>query len=115
MMSMDVAGRDRRHAQRRGEVAQERVPPRVAALVRTLQLDEETVAAECARKPPGCVRVPNREAVTGTPGEADEPLVQLLQQRLFQCRLGGRLRLLALRSGVRMRRRDQPAEVRVPL
>ena len=63
-----------------------RVAARVAALVRTLQLDEEAVAAERVREPRCCVRVAHREAVARAAGEADEPFVQLLEQLLVERR-----------------------------
>ena len=79
VVRVDVSRRDRRDADRVGELAQARVAARVAALVRPLQLDVEAVAAEGAREPHRRVRVAHREAVARAAGEADEPLVQLLQ------------------------------------
>ena len=58
-----VAGRDRVHLQRLGEVAELRIPSYVAALVRPLQLDEEVVAAEHLREPGGRIRVADRETL----------------------------------------------------
>ena len=93
------------------ELAQVRVAARVAALVRPLQLDVEAVVPEGAREPSGRVRVADREPVAGAAGEADESLVQLLEQRLVEAR---RHRLAVRRvARVRVRRRQQPAEVRV--
>ena len=111
VVRVDVARRDRPDAERGGEVAQVRVAARVAALVRALQLDVEAVAAEGAREPRRRVRVADGEPVARAAGEADEPLVQLLEQRLVEPR---RQRLAVRRvAGVRVRRRQQPAEVRV--
>ena len=64
-----------------GEVAQERVPARVAALVRPLQLDVEALAPERARELGGGVRVADAEPVPRAAGEADEAVVQLREQR----------------------------------
>ncbi len=115
MVRVDVAGRDRRDAQIGCEVAQERVPARVSALVRTLELDEEAVASERAREPGGGVRVADGEAVARAAGEADEAVVQLLEQGLVERRLSRRLGLLPGRPCMCVRCRDQPAEVRVAL
>ena len=111
VVGVDVARRDRPDAERGGEVAQERVPARVPAFVRALQLDVEAVAAEGACEPGGRVRVADREAVASAAREADEPLVLLLEQRLVELRRPG----LAVRrvARVRVRRRQQPAEVPV--
>jgi hypothetical protein len=49
------------------------------------------------------------------PGEADEPVVQLFEQALVQCGICRRLGFPSDRSRVCVRRRDQPAEVRVAL
>ena len=112
-MRVRVAGDERRHAQRRREIAQRGVAPRVAALVRTLQLDEEVLASEDIGEPRRRVRVANGEPVPRAAGETDEPVVQLLEQRRLERR---RQRLASLlRPRPRMRRREQPAEVRVPL
>src|ERR1022692_989634 len=94
-------------------MAQRGVAARVAALVRTLQLDEEVVAAEDSGEPRRRVRVADGEPVPGAAGEADEPLVQLLEQRRVE---RGRQRLATLlRTRSRMCRGEEPAEVRVPL
>src|SRR5581483_5746884 len=58
---VDVARGDRRDVQRLGEVAELRVPARVAALVRPLQLDEEARAAERAGELRRRVRVADGE------------------------------------------------------
>ena len=63
-----------------------RVAARVAALVRALQLDEEAVAAERVREPRRRVRVAHREPVARAAGEADEPVVALLEQRRRRAR-----------------------------
>ena len=65
------------HAEVLREVAQVRVPPRIAALERPLQLDVEAVAAERLRQPRGAVRVAQPEPLARAAGEADEPLVEL--------------------------------------
>src|SRR3954463_11511526 len=93
------------------EVAQRRVPPRVAALERPLELDEEVIAAERMREPRRCVRVANGEPVARTAGETDEPVVLLLEQALVETR-GKRLAPF-FRSRLRMRSCQEPAEVRV--
>ena len=79
-MRVHVAGGDRAHAERLGEVAERGVAARVAALVRALQLDVEAVAAEHAGKVRGGVRVEHGEPVPRAAGEADEPVVQLLEE-----------------------------------
>ena len=107
-----IAGRNRRDAERLGEIAQRRVASHVAALVWTLQLDEEAVAAESLREPRGGVGIADREPVARAAGEADEPFVQLLEQRLLECRRHG-LRLAPGRPRVLVRGREQTAEVRV--
>ncbi len=66
VVRVHVPRRDRPDAERGGKVAQVRVAPRVAALVRPLQLDVEAVAPEGARKPRCRVRVADREPVAGT-------------------------------------------------
>jgi hypothetical protein len=97
--------------QRLCEVAQRGVPPRVAALERPLELDEEVVAAEGMREPRRRVRVADGEPVARTAGKADEPVVQLFEQALVEAR-GKRLAPF-LRSRLRMRSCQEPAEVRV--
>jgi hypothetical protein len=111
VVRVDVAGRDRVDSQRLGEIAQPSEPLRIATLVRALQLDEEALAPERVSKRGGAVRAPQAEPVPRTAGEADEPVVQLRQQRSVQ---GRRERIRTLpRTRPRMRRRQQPAEVRV--
>src|SRR5581483_2470653 len=87
------------------------VPPRVASLIRSLELDVEMVAAEDTGKPRSRIRIVDGEPVPSTTGETDEPLVQLVEQRRVEC---GRQRLRAL-LGTRLRMGcgQQPAEVRV--
>src|SRR5262249_6260602 len=69
MVCMDVAGDERRHPERVGEIAQRGVATRVAALVRTLQLDEEAICAESPREPRRTVRIADGEAVSRAAGE----------------------------------------------
>ena len=61
VVRVDVAGRDGRDAERRGELLERGVAARVAALVRALELDVER-AGERAREPGGAVRVERRRA-----------------------------------------------------
>jgi hypothetical protein len=105
-----VPGRDGRDAERLREVAQRRVAAGVAALVRALQLDVEA-ALEGARERGGGVGVADGEPVPGAAGQADEPLVPLVEEREVKCRRQRRLH--RLRARVRVRRGQQPAEVRV--
>ena len=58
-----VAGRDRRHAERRRQVAQRRVPAHVAALVGPLQLDVEAVRGRPERARPRDSRFARRRRV----------------------------------------------------
>src|SRR5919197_3317793 len=115
MVRVHVAGDERRYADRLGEVAQDDVAAHVAALVRTLQLDEEAVATECLCEVRGGVRVANGEAVPCAAGEADEALVQLLEQRLVERRLRRGLGFFSGRPCVRVRGGEEAAEVRVAL
>jgi hypothetical protein len=108
-----VAGRDRRDAERRRQVAQRRVPADVAALVRALQLDVEAAGERrCERG--GEVRVPHAEAAPGAAGEHDQSLVQLREDARVERGVPGRLRLASRRPCPRVRRGDEAAEVRVP-
>jgi hypothetical protein len=93
-VGVHVAGRDGAHVQRLGEIAQRGVAPRVAAFVRTLELDVEALAAEGAGEPRGSVRIVDGKSLPRTAGETDEPLVQLLEQAYVEC---GRQRLRSLR------------------
>ena len=110
---MDIAGDDRADAGVLGEIAQERVPVCVAPLERALQLDVEALRPEGAGECRGSVRVAHAESVAGAPREADQPFVQLGEQRRIERR---RQQLASfLRPRVRVRGGQQPAEVRVAL
>ena len=109
MMRVDVARHERRHAERLGEVAQRGVAACIPALVRTLQLDEEAIAAECLREPGGGVRVADCEAVACAAGHADEALVQLFEQRLVERWSRGRLGFPSRRPRVRVRCGEEAA------
>ena len=65
------------------------------------------------RKPCSRIRVADGESVARTAGETDEPFVQLLEQVLVEAR---RQHIsVLLRPCVRVRVREQPAEIRVAL
>ena len=64
-VGVDVAGGDGGDPEVLGEVAESRVAADVAALVGTLQLDEEALAAERRASRGGRVRVAHGEAVDG--------------------------------------------------
>ena len=81
MVRVGVTGRDGLHLEGLGEVAQSGVAALVAPLVRTLELDEESIQSEGTRKHGRAVRIAHREPVARAPGKTDEPLVQLGQQR----------------------------------
>ena len=110
---MDVAGGDGIDAEMRGQVAEQRIAPRIAACVGALQLDEEAVTPKGLREPGGSIGVAQAEPVTRAPGEADEPLGEL-RHRL---RLDGRGEehpvLLPGRPRPRMGCGEDPAQVRV--
>src|SRR6187401_377362 len=91
MVRMNVTGDDRPDAERLGEIAQACIAARVATLVRSLELDEETLAAECAGQSRGSIRVAHRDSVPRAAGEADEPVIQLFEQALVQCGIRRRL------------------------
>jgi hypothetical protein len=110
MVRVHVAGDDGGCADVLGEIAQERVPLRVTALERALELDVEAVA-EGPREPHGDVRVAHAEPVARAAGEADEALVRLREKRRIE---RGRHRLGGLRPRARVSGREQAAEVRVP-
>jgi hypothetical protein len=110
MVRVHVPGRDRLSAERPGEVAQRRVPPDVAALVRSLQLDEEALPERPCDRRRG-VRVAHAEPVSRAAGETDEPVVQLEQELDRQRRV--ERRVLGPEPRPRVRRGQQPAEVRV--
>ena len=111
VVGVDVAGDDRLDLERLRELAEPGVPPHVSPLEGPLELDEEPLAAEGLRQARGGIRVPDGEPEARAAGEADEPFVQLLEQRLVERRLERRLALL--RPGVRVRRGQQAAEIRV--
>src|SRR5439155_581646 len=77
LVRVNVAGDDRVDAERTGEVAQQDVAVGVAALVRSLELDEETLATESPGEAGGGVRIADGEAVTRAAGKADQAVVQL--------------------------------------
>ena len=81
-MSVDVARDDGLEAAVGGEVAQERVPARVATFEGALQLDVEALGPERARELDGRVRVADGEAVARAAGEADEALGVALEDLL---------------------------------
>ena len=103
---MDVSGHHGFDTQRLCEMAERDVSPRIAPLVRPLELDEEVVAAEDVSEPDGGVRVEHAETVARAARETDEPVLPLLEQRRVERRLEpvGRVRL-----------GQQPAEIRVAL
>ncbi len=109
---MDVAGDDSADAGVLGKIAQERIPVRVAALERALQLDVEPLGPEGAGECRGRVRVAHTEPVAGAAGEADEPFVELCEQGRIERR---RQQLAFLRPRVGVRGGQQQAEVRVAL
>src|SRR6266702_1261055 len=75
MVRMDVAGDDRRDAELLGETAEGGVVARVAALVRSLELDEEAVRSEGTCQTRGAVRIAHRYSVPRAPGKTHEPVV----------------------------------------
>ena len=84
---VDVSRRDRLDPEVLREMAKRRVTPRIPSLVRSLELDEEALAAERGGEPRGAVLVVEREAVTCTAREADEALVQLCDRLEGDCGL----------------------------
>ncbi len=110
---MDVAGRDRLHAEMLGQAAQQAETPRVSALVRALQLDVEPLAAERAGKARRSVRVEQTEPAPRAAREADEPCVRL-HERVERDR--GRQRFAVLVADAARSRvcgREQAAEIPV--
>jgi hypothetical protein len=89
MVRVRIAGRDGLDAERARELAQLRLPAAITAFERSLQLDEEPVSAERARKAGGGVRVPQPDAVPCASREADESLVPLA--RTGRCAAGRRV------------------------
>ena len=111
VVRVHVTGRDGRRADRLGEVAERGVPPRVAALVRPLQLDVER-AGERLREPGGAVRVDDAEPMPRAARERDETL-RVLGDRL-DARLGRQqLALPSRQTRARVCVGEDPAEVRV--
>ena len=111
VVRVDVAGRDGRHAQVLGEVAEERVPAGVAALEGALELDVEAVRPKASREPRGRVRVADAEPVARTAGEADETRRSTPRASAWSSAGGSGSRLLRPRP--RVRSGQEPAEVRV--
>ena len=112
MVRMGVPGDDGLDAGVLGEIAQERVAARVPALERPLQLDVEALPPERAGELGGGVRVADAEPVARAAGEADEAVVQLREQHGIE---RWRHELSFFGPRVRVRRGEQPAEVRVAL
>ena len=111
VVRVHVAGRDGRHAERLGELVQRVVAPRVAALVRTLQLDVER-AGKRAREPRRRVRVDDAEPLPRAAGQRNEPLGMLGED--VDARPGRQqLALPAGQPGARVRVGEDAAEVRV--
>src|SRR5205823_11967682 len=80
VVRVDVARRDGRNAERRGQLPQHRVATSVAALERPLKLDEEPIAPKGLRQTRRGVRIPHREPMPCAARQADETLVAFLQQ-----------------------------------
>ena len=72
VMCMHVAGRNRRHVERRGELGQPRIAPNVASPVRSLKLDVKRPRKR-ARQARGTLRVGDSQAMTCAAREADDP------------------------------------------
>ena len=111
MMCMRVPCCDHRDAEGFRKVAQDRAPAPVAAFVGPLQLDEEAIASKGACEARRCVGIPESEPVSRAAGEAHEPVVQLLEERLLESRFAGRLRFTSGRSSVFVRCREEAAEI----
>ena len=118
-MCVDVPGRHRLDAEGLCELAQRDVPPRIAAFIRPLELDEEAVAAEGAREAGGGVRIEHTEAVARAAREADEAVRPLLQQSRVESRIepidGMRLRQQPAQVRVARRRLDEERDVATAL
>ena len=115
-VGVDVAGGDGGDAEVLGEVAESRVATHVAALVRTLELDEEALAGRrrCASRAAAFGSL-HREAVAGAAGEADEAVRVLLDER-WPTDGSERLTILPARPpGACMRLGEDAAQVRVAL
>jgi hypothetical protein len=104
---VDVAGRHARDSKPRGEFGQPPVTGAIVTQERPLQLDPQMVGAECFEQ-----RLQRRLVVDpaqGAPTQADEPLSMGQNVLDADIRLRGRPGLLAR---VRVRAREQPAQVR---
>ena len=77
VMCVNVAGSDGVYAQRLGELAQSRVSTAVAALVRSLELDEEALGAKSRRHSRSRIRIVDGKTAARTARQAHEALVQL--------------------------------------
>jgi hypothetical protein len=111
-----VPGHDRAQAERLRELAEGRVAAGVAARERPLQLDEEPLRPERPCQAGRTVRVAHCEPHPRAAGEADEPLVALLEERLVEPRLeaapGVRGGQEPAEVGVAFRRLDEERHVR---
>ena len=110
---VDVSRRDGLDPEVLGQVAERGVPPGVAPLVRSLELDEEPLPPERGCEPGRACRVAEREPVARAAGEADEALVELGDRRERHGGLEQDAVLLPLGSRARMRGGEDPAQVRV--
>ena len=75
VVRVHVARCDGLHADRLRQLPQPVVAARISPLVGTLELDEEPVPPEDGSQLGGAVRVPDREPVPRTAGEADQAVV----------------------------------------
>src|SRR4029079_15457220 len=75
MVGMDVARHDRADVERGRQVAERRIPSRIPAYVRALELHVETVASEDAGEVGSGVRLPDAEPVARAARKTDETLV----------------------------------------
>ncbi len=112
-MSVDVTGHHCLDAQGLGEIPEPGVAPHVSPLERALQLDEEAIAPKRLCQARGGVRILHGEPEPRAARQADDPLVQLLEQSLVERRIQRNATRPRIRSSPRMGRRQQPAEVRV--
>jgi hypothetical protein len=110
VVRVHVARDDGLDADRLRQLPQRVVAPRVAPLVGTLELDEQTVPTEDGGQFGGAVRVPDREPVPRAAGEADETLVVRREQMPVEAR---RHRFRRLQTRLTVSRGQQSAEVRV--
>ena len=111
VVSVHVARGDGLHTDRLRQLPQLVVAPSVSPFVGPLELDEEPLSPEDCGQLGRAVGVPDREPVPRTAGEADQALVVRGEQVPVQRR---RHRLGRLEPGPRVRRGQEPAEVRVP-